>query len=310
MSYRQIVNDILRDYEKDRHFAELKREEELSLAMQNEEFRALRQRYNALVISSAYANTADGMRIAEECRKIEDEQRALLKKLKIGDPLSERFSCKVCRDTGYKDGALCTCVKKKAAAALKASASAPPLSVTFKDSDFSRFDESVKPAVLKLYTAVERYVAAFPSKSYPNILICGKPGTGKTFLTSCICNGVTERGFYAEYMTAFSLNNLFLACHLAPLEEKNAILDSVILPDLLVVDDLGTEPILKNVTIEYLFNVINERMLRKKCTVISTNLSPDQLRKKYDDRIFSRLCDKNTSLLLQFSGKDLRFKTS
>ena len=58
--------------------------------------------------------------------------------------------------------------------------------------------------------------------------------------------------------------------------------------DLLIIDDLGTE-LNNSFTSSQLFYCINERLLRKKSTIISTNLSMTMLRDTYSDRISSRI---------------------
>jgi len=75
---------------------------------------------------------------------------------------------------------------------------------------------------------------------------------------------------------------------------------------LLIIDDLGTEPTIKNVTQEHIYNVINERTAKKLPFIISTNLSPAAIKERYDYRIVSRICDTKNSALIEFKGGDLR----
>ena len=84
-------------------------------------------------------------------------------------------------------------------------------------------------------------------------------------------------------------------------------MENILDVDVLFVDDLGTENVYRNVTAEYLFVVINERIARGKQTFISTNLSLANIRTAYDERIFSRLVDKNVTFLAQLVGEDKRF---
>ena len=76
--------------------------------------------------------------------------------------------------------------------------------------------------------------------------------------------------------------------------------------ELLVIDDLGTEPRYNNVTCEYLLMVIEERTSKGLSTMITTNLSPDRILRTYNERIYSRLFDKRRSVTLLFEGEDLR----
>ena len=73
--------------------------------------------------------------------------------------------------------------------------------------------------------------------------------------------------------------------------------------DLLIIDDVGTE-MANQFTVSCLYNVINTRLNRKKPTVISTNLTREEFRKRYWDRIASRVFGE--FLVLPFLGKDIR----
>ena len=74
--------------------------------------------------------------------------------------------------------------------------------------------------------------------------------------------------------------------------------------DLLILDDLGTE-FVNQFTVSCLYNLLNTRQNKGLSTVISTNLSPEELSKKYEDRIYSRIIGSDSTILL-FEGKDRR----
>ena len=93
-------------------------------------------------------------------------------------------------------------------------------------------------------------------------------------------------------------------------DDKNDIIEPLITCDFLFIDDLGTEPVYKNVTIEYLFLILNERLNLNKHTIITTNLSLKEIKEHYGDRLFSRIINKDTNLTLELSGKDKRLKTN
>ena len=75
---------------------------------------------------------------------------------------------------------------------------------------------------------------------------------------------------------------------------------------LLLVDDLGTEPLMRNITVEYLFLLINERMEAGLSTMVTTNLNPAQILERYGERVCSRLFDRASALAIRLEGKDLR----
>ena len=76
--------------------------------------------------------------------------------------------------------------------------------------------------------------------------------------------------------------------------------------ELLLIDDLGTEPLMNNVTVTQLFNLLNERQMSGRHTVLSTNLSMNELQERYTERVTSRLLDKGACLRVGFVGGDVR----
>ena len=107
-------------------------------------------------------------------------------------------------------------------------------------------------------------------------------------------------------MTAYALNETFLEAHLSDYAVSQAILEAITDADALIIDDLGAEIVYKNVTAEYLFAVLNERIARRKQTFISTNLTLADIRDRYDERIFSRLVDQSSTVVAQLTGADKR----
>ena len=75
--------------------------------------------------------------------------------------------------------------------------------------------------------------------------------------------------------------------------------------DLLILDDIGTE-LANTFTVSRLFQILNERALRRKSTIVSTNLSPRDFRDIYSERVFSRITSSYT--LVKFSGSDIRIR--
>lgn len=216
--------------------------------------------------------------------------------------------CAQCGDTGYTNGVLCACVRNEAARRMFSDAG-----LTDKSPTFARFDLNVFPdkrlpngRTLREQMAAFRdyainYSDYFPAVPMPNLLFSGKPGCGKTFLLDCIAGRVIERGYWVVRATAFSVNDI-----MAKAIFDRADPDSLFDCDLLALDDLGTEPIFNKVTINSLFNLLNERMMRGKPFIISTNLTADEILKRYGERIFSRMADQRTTRIFEFEGGDLR----
>ena len=75
--------------------------------------------------------------------------------------------------------------------------------------------------------------------------------------------------------------------------------------DLLIIDDLGTELTNSFVAAE-LFLCVNERIMRKKSTIISTNLTLERFSDTYTERTFSRIASNYD--MIKLIGKDIRIQ--
>jgi DNA replication protein DnaC len=163
------------------------------------------------------------------------------------------------------------------------------------------------PEHAKIYAVLKQYCDKFPGVSKPNLVLSGATGTGKTFTANIIAKNLAKRGIDVQFVTAFSMVNMFQRFVNSFGKEIEAI-DALLECDVLVVDDIGSEPIIKNVTQEYIYNVINERLVNNRAFIITTNLCPAALIERYDQRIASRILAKESSTIIEFKGKDLRIK--
>ena len=229
------------------------------------------------------------------------------------------WACPLCQDTGYlrtPDGnrRMCSCLKSLAAnLMLDSDDFRPTPEITFETFDLAVFPDEPDPvpgekssqAVLmqSALSAAKEYAAMFPPKNGANFILVGESGLGKTFLAQCIANEVQNKGFTVCSLTAFRLSSLMKDDYLGnePAGSDELLLQS----DLLVIDDLGSEPIRKNINIESLFSILNERSVARKPTIIVTNLMPVQLRDRYGERITSRLFTEGT-IAIRLYGKDVR----
>ena len=223
------------------------------------------------------------------------------------------FQCALCEDTGYVGTGkkqLCTCAKALYAALLEQDSSFKE-EETFETFDPRRFPETTLDAggetqrgrMLKFRDYCERYADSLPHPEKKNLLLYGGSGLGKTFLLRCIHARARQRDIPALCLTA---NQLIRIARKAIFDRAQEDLDALYETDLLLIDDLGTEPLIPNVTVEELFNLINERQNAGLCTVLSTNLSLTDLQARYTERILSRLLDKRACQVLRFLGKDIR----
>lgn len=138
-----------------------------------------------------------------------------------------------------------------------------------------------------------------------NLLFYGSTGVGKTFLSNCIARELIERAYSVIYFTVAELFEVSARNTFGKDPEAQDVNEYVIDCDLLIIDDLGTE-LANSFTNSRLFTYLNERILRQKATIISTNLSLDDIKSIYSERIFSRISSNYT--MLRFVGDDIRIQ--
>ncbi len=225
-------------------------------------------------------------------------QKQLLAKYKVDESrLTPQFCCEKCQDTGYVGNVMCDCLKAELRKLLVKDSNVKLTNCTFANS--KERDKHNRAVYKKAQSICQKDTST-------NLLLAGATGTGKTYLLSACANECLANDKSVLFTTAYALNETFLECHLARLETKQLVMENLLDVDALFIDDLGTENIYRNVTAEYLFVVVNERIARGKQTFISTNLTLADIRNRYDERIFSRLVDKNVTFVAQLTGEDKR----
>lgn len=153
--------------------------------------------------------------------------------------------------------------------------------------------------------ACHEFVDTF-SDDFRNILLYGDTGVGKTFLSHCIAKELIETSYSVIYFSAAQLFDLFAKNTFGKKEEQDMKSSEHIYDcDLLIIDDLGTE-LANSFTTSQLFVCLNERILRKRSTIISTNLALEDIKSIYSERIFSRLSSNYT--MLRLTGDDIRIQ--
>ena len=123
---------------------------------------------------------------------------------------------------------------------------------------------------------------------------------GKTFFLDCIAKRITERGYTALKLTSYALINEVMK----GISKRDV--PSFDEPDLLLIDDLGSEPDIPNITVEHIFSVLNERAELGKSTIVATNLDKNRLFTTYGERIASRLFAERSTTVIDLKGSDLR----
>lgn len=212
--------------------------------------------------------------------------------------LQPQYACPHCSDTGYVNSAICSCLQQELCKLITAESNVINSGFTFENSTEQN----------KHNIAVYNKAAKMCYDGQGNLLLVGNTGSGKTYLITACVNNVIKQNKSVLFTTAYTLNSMCLDAHLSDYKTSQSILDTLTDVDVLAIDDLGTEINYKNVTAEYLFVIVNERIARRKQTFISTNLTLPELRDRYDERLFSRLVDTNTTTVAQLQGADKRIK--
>lgn len=232
------------------------------------------------------------------------------------DYLQPKYICSACQDTGYVENSKCHCFKQAIVDLLYSQSNVRD---AIKVENFSTFTykyysdhyieettnltpyENMKRVVKK----AKRFIEEFDEK-YENLLIYGNTGVGKTFLSNCIAKELLDKAHTVIYLTSFQLFEIlekYKFNHEDDYENIRNQFDYILDCDLLIIDDIGTE--LSNSFINsQLYQCINERHLKQKSTIISTNLSFEQLKSNYSERIFSRIT--SNYILLKIVGEDIR----
>ncbi len=240
------------------------------------------------------------------------------------DYLTPQYQCPDCEDTGYIGTQKCHCFRQAVVDMLYAQSNvrhaiAKENFHTFSFDYYSKdyIDETTHLSpfdnMQRVVSAAKEFVRTFDDH-HDNLLIYGNTGVGKTFLSNCIAGELLSTGHTVIYLTAFQLFDIlerYKFGHADNYGDDRAYTETanqfshILDCDLLIIDDLGTE--LNNTFItSQLYLCINERLLGQRSTIISTNLSFEQLKNNYSERIFSRITSSYT--FLKITGEDIRIR--
>ena len=239
--------------------------------------------------------------------KKEFEEALAKHKIRMDALYPKDFICDKCHDACVVNGTICSCSIQTYVDALRKESGLGVNTFTFNDANLDIIeDEKAKANLEKAYHQMRVFVTKYPNVKKNTFVFSGLTGTGKTCLSQAVANELINKGFSVKYVSAFKFNNDMIAVRTAPIEHQQEMLEDYLTSDLLIIDDLGTEPITRNVTLEYLYLIISTRQEKNLTTIISTNLDGDGIMTRYQERIFSRLTSKAFSLSYNFEGMDLR----
>jgi len=328
MKYKAVVHNVMRQYESARSEADFRLDER-----KNEIYEKLPRVAEidrnlgvlgaslvrcALGVDSGFAAIED---IRTQINQLKEERFILLANSGMND-LREAYNCPICSDTGYVQATpssvatRCSCLRQKLIDEYYALSNIKDI---LQDENFDHFDfrlfserllesEGLSPHknMQSIYSITTQFVANF-DKEFDNLLLYGDPGLGKTFVCHCIAKDLLDKGYTVLYLTVPRLCKVIedYRFNREALTEPDEMLEMVDAVDLLILDDLGTEiPTLT--TSVALFDIINQRLISRKHTVISTNLSIPVIQAQYSERIVSRLFGNYE--IIKFFGEDIRMK--
>lgn len=254
--------------------------------------------------------------LKKEMQKLTDRKTELL--VSAGYPadyLEPIYDCPDCKDTGYIGNKKCHCFQKAIIDLLYTQSN---LQDILKRENFDTFsfayysDNHIDPVTGRSSLANMKnahmvaidFVKTFTDE-FHNLFLYGDTGVGKTFLSNCIAKELIDRAFSVIYLTAFELFDTFAKSKFEKDDAAQMMCEHIFDCDLLIIDDLGTE-LTNSFTVSQLFLCLNERLLRRKSTIISTNLSLESLVDIYSERTFSRITSNYT--MLKLTGDDIRIK--
>lgn len=299
MDYKKAIETVVKRRADELYAARLLFERALE---QNAELNKTEKEIKRLTLLSAKGEKTD----AQALTKLKTKKRELLSAMGITEKmLSPAPHCPVCGDKGLdQSGKICSCVKSLAIN--DGENIGLPLH-KFSDADFKLYGEN-KGRNEEVFITLKKILEKYPNNKKRNIVLLGGTGTGKTFLAGCAAEYMLARGQSVTAVTAFDFVQRAMNYHTTFDDKKQSYIRPLLDSSLLIIDDLGTESVFKNITLEYIYTVINERMYKNKLTLITSNLSADAILSRYGERIYSRLFDKALSYPAALSGDDLRLK--
>lgn len=322
---------LLREYEQKRMIAEDNLENyKKSLYSQNprleeidNELTSLALKTNIAIMLSKSKTSLD--KFKKDSEQLKNEREDILKSMNI-DPssLCLKYSCNLCKDTGYiqkgSNTIMCNCLKQRIFDLEYNKSNIVNIqNYTFKNFSLNLYSEEINEAKynsqisprdnIKIIKKIaQNFINNFDNDKSRNLLFTGNTGLGKTYLSSCIANEILKQGKTVLYQTAPVMLDEIINTRFNKPNSSKDLLNNILNVDLLIIDDLGAESI-NSLKLTELFNIINTRILGQNGkltkTIISTNLTINDISKNYDGRITSRLIGEYD--ICRFYGDDIRF---
>jgi len=265
------------------------------------------------------AKTGDKIeKIREKNIKLQEERKKALESAGYtANYLDDEYFCDDCNDTGYIGTKICDCLMEiyKKEQKLSLSSLLKLGDETFESFNLLYYNDTPAPETVIsprksmeiVYETCIEYARKFGPKSM-NLFFNGAPGLGKTYLSACIARVVAEKGFSVVYDMAGAMFSKFEDAKFQRTDSPDETRDEIkrfLECDLLIIDDLGTE-LITTFTISTLYEIVNTRLITAKKTIVSSNMTIEEMRRRYSEQIMSRL--EGEYQVLTFYGEDIRKK--
>lgn len=303
---------ILRDYEnrqlKNRHELERRMEYVYKILP---DYRKLEDHVASLSVSygKKYLEGDENAinELHEKLAALADRKSLLLQSAGLPtDYLNPIYTCPDCQDTGYIGSEKCHCFKQAMISLLYEQSNIREMlrNENFSTLSYEYYEGEHLSHFKNAVVTCQNFIKNFNS-DYHNLFFYGTVGTGKSFLSNCIAKELIESGHSVIYFSAAGLFDLLskYSFDYKNKEDQRERYTDLYQCDLLIIDDLGTE-LTNQFVASQLFSLLNERHMGKKATIISTNLSLEELRNRYSDRIFSRITSHYE--ICKLTGPDIR----
>jgi DNA replication protein DnaC len=305
------VKEIIEDRRNRARAISLERAEEV--ASRSEEIREIDRELRGVVmqIFNTACSGGDLEPIKKRNLELNDKRRECLSKMGLPrDYTDVKYTCPICMDTGFVDMHMCTCFKELLVTEnIKSSGMGHLIEEeNFENFDLSHYRSSeedmarMKDNLQVAKAFAENFGSGVGGK---NMLFVGKTGTGKTHISTSVAKEIIKRGYNVVYESAQNIVNDFESDKFRSgygYSEPRG--DKYLTCDLLIMDDLGAE-FINQFTVACLYNILTTRRNRGLSTIISTNLTAEELSSRYDDRICSRLMGSDYRIMF-FTGRDYR----